>query len=186
VGVGIFALTGAFGKKVDQEKLDADAAAAIKVLIPQAASMTVDEWARVGAPGEVPHVDNMKNQPLSLILLSVNSDEMKGEAAGKEFRGLTDTLFPDVLAATIMRSKDKGYGTMIQAEFITDITCRVKGNEAMGAVSFRADKLYEGRAEYTARKTRGGDWRVEEFRMPAYKFRVTLQPDGKWKHFAIP
>jgi RNA polymerase sigma factor (sigma-70 family) len=168
------------------EKRDAEAAEAIKALIPEAASLPAKEWRKldeVFAPPPTP--DQFKNQPLSLVLFCVFSGPLKNEAARKEFRVLDDVIAAHSLRVTPLKSEDKGYGTLLQPEFITDVTAMVQGNEATGVVSFRADKVYEGRVEYTARRTKAGGWRVEEFRMPAHKFRVTLQEDGNWKYFEL-
>ena len=75
--------------------------------------------------------------------------------------------------------KHRAYVSLIHPEYITDCTCKVDGDTATGVVSFKADKVYEGKAEYTARK-KDGQWRIEEFRMPERKFTTVLGADGKW------
>jgi hypothetical protein len=88
------------------------------------------------------------------------------------------------IAATMAGPKDKDgsprpYESLIQPEYITDCTCKVDGDTATGTVSFKGGEDYEGTAGYTARK-REGQWRIEEFRLPALKITTTLGADGKW------
>ena len=102
------------------------------------------------------------------------------------FKFLTDPkpIDPAKLAGAIMGPKDKDgkfrkTATVIQPEYITDCTCKVDGATATGTVTFKADKVYEGKVEYTARK-KDGKWRIEEFRLPDGEFATTLSADGKW------
>jgi hypothetical protein len=91
---------------------------------------------------------------------------------------------PAKLAAAIsgpknMLGKYRSTATVIQPEYITDCTCKVDGNTATGTVTFKAPKVYEGKAEYTARK-KDGTWRIEEFQLPDLKITISLGADGKW------
>ena len=47
------------------------------------------------------------------------------------------------------------------------------------AKHLEAEKVYEGKVEYTARK-KDGKWRIEEVRLPDVKVTTTLGADGKW------
>ncbi|HJZ55809.1 MAG TPA: hypothetical protein VKE74_12650 [Gemmataceae bacterium] len=94
------------------------------------------------------------------------------------------TIDPAKLATALTGPKDKDgkyrkYMSVIHPEYITDCTCKVDGATATGTVAFKADKVYEGKVEYTARK-KDGKWRIEEFRLPDGEFATTLGADGKW------
>ena len=93
---------------------------------------------------------------------------------------IKDKAIPIKLVTAISKSQDKGYGTLLQPEFITECNCRLSGDKATGSVKFHAKGLYHGKAEFTARQ-RDGSWRIEEFRLPAYGLQVNLGDDGKWK-----
>jgi len=72
------------------------------------------------------------------------------------------------------------YVSIIRPEYITECTRSVQGETITGKVSFRAEGLYEGTVEYTARLSPDG-WRIEEFRLPHNSRRTVLTPDGTWK-----
>jgi RNA polymerase sigma factor (sigma-70 family) len=167
-----------------EEKVDKDAATAIRALIPQASSSSNADCQKLAAVG-APDPATLENQSLSLVLVTTDSEKVKEEAATKNFRLLMEPVRPDLLAKALSRSEAKGYCTLLQPEFITDVSCRVKGNEATGVVSFHADKLYEGRVEYTARRRKDGSWTIEEFRMDGYRLGVRLQANGNWQRFQI-
>lgn len=109
------------------------------------------------------------------------------EAAGRDFRFLDPALNLDdperppnpagvvralrKVYAGFLKSEAKGYATCIQPESITDLTCKVDGDVAKGVVRFKADQLYEGRVEYTARRGEKGWW-IEEFILPGHRLRL--------------
>jgi hypothetical protein len=64
------------------------------------------------------------------------------------------------------------------------VTCKARGKDATGVVTFRTPGICEGRIEYTARLGDKG-WVVEEFRLPNYKVRVTRKAGGVWKQSAM-
>jgi len=147
-------------------------AESLKALMPQAASSTVDEWKAIGTMDQ-PSLENIENQSLSVVMLTI--DPKKNGPI--EF----ETNDPLKLVTAISKSQDKGYGTMLQPEFITECVCsNVSESKAVGTVKFEAKGLYRGKVEFTARK-RDGAWRIEEFRLPGYAMQVRLGSDGKWK-----
>jgi RNA polymerase sigma factor (sigma-70 family) len=169
--------------------------ATIRELIPQASGSSVADWKRLATPGEAPTLDKFDNQSLTMVLLALDPPEANNDAARRDFRYMQESPAPHKLAETAARSQAKGYGTFIQPDFITGLTCRVKGDVAKGAVSFRGlyfrvrdlrdllskgEPMYEGRVEYTARRVDDG-WRIEEFRLPNYKVKVVRKADGNWK-----
>jgi hypothetical protein len=161
-----------------------------KALIPDASGVSSAELQKIAAAGSDPTKYRPSNGD-SLTWLVLNY--APGPGAPKNptsFRFLEDTANPANvagparLAGAIMGPKDKDgkfrkFGTVIQPEYITDCTCKVDGDTATGTVTFKAEKVYEGKADYTARK-KDGKWRIEEFRLPDLKITVALGADGKW------
>jgi hypothetical protein len=100
------------------------------------------------------------------------------------FKFLMAQINPATLGKAISGPKTKdgqnrSTATLIHPEYVTVCTCKVEGEAAIGTVSFKVDKLYEGKIDYTARK-KDGAWRIEEFRLPDYKVTLALGADGKW------
>ncbi len=100
------------------------------------------------------------------------------------FKFLEEPVNPVKLAGAISGPKNilgkyRSISTVIQPEYITDCTCKVDGDTATGTVTFKAEKLYEGKVDYTAKK-KGDTWRIEEFQLPDLKITIALGADGKW------
>jgi hypothetical protein len=153
---------------------DARVAERIKESIPQASSSPIADWQALSAAGGAPKVEAMDDQSLSMVLMSLPGASKHKETFESE------TIEVKKLASAIYKSEAKGYGTLLQPEFITECKCSVDKDKATGTVSFRAEGLYQGKVEFTARRT-NGDWRIEEFRLPGYELRVERGADGKWK-----
>jgi hypothetical protein len=154
-----------------------------KALIPEAAGMSADELRKLGSGGDPSKFEPPNGDSLTWLALKF----APGPDAPKDptsLRFLGDTPNPAVIGGAITGPKDKDgkprkTATLIQPEYITDCTCKVDGDTATGTVTFKADKAYEGKVEYTARK-KDGKWRIEEFRLPDLKITTTLGADGKW------
>jgi RNA polymerase sigma factor (sigma-70 family) len=174
---------------------DEKVATKIRELIPQTSSSSMADLKRLSTPGEVPTLDRFDNQSLTMVLLALEPPDADNAAARREFHYVEDTPSPLKIAETLSRSRANGYCTFLQPDFITGLTCQVKGDVAKGVVSFRGlyfrvrdlrdllnkgDPIYEGRVEYTARRI-DGNWRLEEFRLPNYKLKVVRKADGNWK-----
>jgi hypothetical protein len=154
-----------------------------KALIPEAAGMPAEEFQKLA---ENPVIDNFKSargDSLTWWMLTYQPgpDTPKNPTS---FKFLGESVNPAALANAISGPKDKNgkvraVSTLIHPEYITDCTCKVDGDTATGTVSFKAEKAYEGKVEYTARK-KDGKWRIEEFRLPEFKTTLALGADGKW------
>ncbi len=176
----------------DKER-DAAAAKAIKALVPEAASSPSKEWSRLssGKAEDLPKgIEDVENQSLSMSLMFLVPPEAKDDPARKEFHFLSETPDPARIAETISRTRALGYGTFLPPDGIGEVTCRVTGKLATGTVAFRGlyyknfysrgEPIYEGRVVYSAREVKG-EWRIEEFRLPSYKLKVTRKEDGTWR-----
>jgi hypothetical protein len=154
-------------------------AAQAKALLPEAAGVPADFLKRVAEEGTVV-TGKVPPNGHSLTWAILTHAPPREPVKDPEFKFLAENAVNvGAVMAAISKSGGKGYGSVIQPEFITDCTCTVKGDTATGVVTFKADKAYQGKVEYTAR-VKDGKWRVEEFRMPNLKIAVKLGADGKW------
>lgn len=156
-----------------------------KALIAEAAGVPAKAFEALStAPNPTPDLlAEPRGQTLTWWVMSYapDKDTPKNPVA---FKFLTDQLNPSELAKAISGpkgadGKHRATATVIHPEYITDCTCKVEGEAAIGTVSFKVDKLYEGNIDYTARK-KDGAWRIEGFRLPDYKVTLALGADGKW------
>jgi hypothetical protein len=82
------------------------------------------------------------------------------------------------ITAAMGTSKDEGYASFIQPNYITDCTCESTAERAEGVITFKHD-LFAGRIPFVAQATKDG-WIITEFRLPQYKTRVVRGKDGVW------
>jgi hypothetical protein len=153
-----------------------------KALIPEAAGLPAGVFEKVtdGDPGKF-------RPPQGDTLTWLVFTYVPGPGAPENptsFKYVGENPNPAAVARAIAGPKGKDgkartYASVIHPEYITDCTCKADGDTATGTVTFKADKAYEGKVEYTARK-KDGAWRVEEFRLPDLKITTTLGTDGKW------
>lgn len=155
-----------------------------KELIPEASGSPHDDFANLAFPA--PKGVRASNGDSLTWILWTWAPEPKDIPKDPSFRlPLSEPINPATIAAAVAGPKDKDgkyqrkYATFIHPEYITDCTCKVDGDTATGTVTFRAEKLYEGKVDYTARK-KDGSWRIEEFRLPDLKIHTVLGADGKW------
>jgi hypothetical protein len=156
-----------------------------KALIPEAAGAPSADFQKIGeAAGDAPNHRPSNGDSLTWWLLTYAPGPDAPAPTSVKFLVDGNAVNPAAVARAIMGPKDKDgkyrkYASLIHPEYITDCTCKVDGATATGTVTFKADKAYEGKVEYTARK-KDGKWRIEEFRVPDAKFTTTLGADGKW------
>jgi hypothetical protein len=142
-----------------------------KALIPRAAGEKKEVLEKLAPPRDL-DLRDFDNLPLTILVLNLHKAE--------DFRFIGDELSPpSKLAGAISQSRDQGYFSIIQPKFISNCTCLTNGDSATGTVSFKADGIYEGKTEFTARRV-GGKWRIEEFFLPTDKIGVRLGANGKW------
>jgi hypothetical protein len=156
-----------------------------KELIPAASGFPVEELQERMTATKPSNQAPSNGESLTWLILDrvASLDAPKNSTS---FRFLGDKVQPAAFATALAgpkpkdkNGKYKGYVTVIRAEHITDCTCKVNGETATGTVTFKVDKVYEGKAEYTARK-QDGKWRIEEFRLPDLKITTALSDNGKW------
>lgn len=157
-----------------------------RALIPEAASMSLADFQKLAGAAN-PTAAAFDNRSLSLVLLSLRMDEAtaKNAAAMADFHYLGEALNPVALAQAVSLSKNRGYATLIQPDFITDCTCSASEGAATGVISFRAEELYAGKIEFLARWN-NGVWQIDEFRLPGYGIKTVRGEDGKWQRSDPP
>ncbi len=157
-------------------------AATAKLLIPEAAGMPAEELKMLSMLADVSKFRPRGGDSLTWIALNYQPGK-DGPENPSSLRFLEGDPRPDKIAQAITGPKENGktrkYATLIHPEYISDCTCKSMGDSASGTVTFKADKVYEGKLEYTARK-HNGNWRIEEFRLPDLKITIVRDPNGKW------
>jgi len=164
----------------------ADDAEEIRKLVPFASSMKLADLDRLAMSPTSPKESDVEDKSLTLMFLTfpMTTDEKSRE----QFRFLTDAMpKPTDLVKELTRhvvGKGRfrvalGPVTFVQADRITDFTCKIGGERATGTVSFEVPKLYKGKADYVARRT-DGKWQIGEFMMPGRGVHIVRGEDGKW------
>lgn len=156
-------------------------------LIPRAASLSRAEYEGILEHPPV-WLREIKNQSLTAILLAVNPFDAREEnpGAGEGFRYLAPTeelVPPSLLEAAVEGGPDAEFVSLIQPEYITNCTCLSQGEFARGRVDYRAGKLYEGSADFTAQR-HDGEWQIVAFEVPEFRLITRRQPDGSWRLIA--
>jgi hypothetical protein len=166
----------------------ADAAKAIRSLIPAAAGMREAEMAtvdKIAATQTAPKPDAFGNKPLSVMVM-IYKIHPPGlyKAQAEDFCFEAPSVSAEGLFEEIRRSRDSDYYSMIQPDRITDFTCKVDGDRARGVVSFKVPHLYEGKVHYVAERAED-QWEIKEFHLPAHGWKFVRTEGGKWKWFGI-
>jgi hypothetical protein len=114
--------------------------------------------------------------------LAIDLDELAKAKPGaeKDFYWLTEGRpKPAQLGAAIWKSRNQGYASFIQPEYVTNVTIQIDNLSAHGMVSFTAPDLYEGNVQYVARQ-KNERWSVEEFHLPNIGLSLHRQANGQW------
>jgi hypothetical protein len=126
----------------------------------------------LGASGVTPNPENLEDMPLTLLVLVLHkADNFKVEG---------DPVNPAALAAAMSKSSAKGYGSVIQPEYVQSFTFVTEDDTGRGSLTYAALGIYTGKADFKLRCA-AGKWRVEEFWLPDDKIGVRRGDDGKWR-----
>jgi hypothetical protein len=126
----------------------------------------------LGASGVTPNPENLGDMPLTLLLLALHKPE--------DFKPASDPVNVSALAAAMSKSSAKGYGSVIQPEYVQSFTFVTEDDTGRGSLSYAAPGVYTGKADFKLRCV-DGKWRVEEFWLPDDKIGVRRGGDGKWR-----
>ena len=166
------------------EPNDSGAAAEIRQLIPAAAGIRLADFVVFASSGDAPKPEQFKEHPLTLGLMNCwkYDDEIQAvyRAQFEEFCFLTPgDPDPAQIGQVMAASSWLGYCSMIQPEYITDLTCRTDAQTAQGTVSFQVPGLFQGKVRYAARRIAGA-WQITEFQMPARTWKFARDQQGSW------
>jgi len=153
-------------------------------LIPKAASLSHAELQDLFDRPPV-MLDDIENQSLTALLLAIDPEiaQQQNPKSRKAFRYIGFPLIepkPAAIRDALVGDGETDYASIIRPEYITDCTCETRGDTAEGRVVFRAEGLYAGETNFTAKRT-GDEWRIVAFHVPEYLLVTKWQPDGSWK-----
>ncbi len=153
-----------------------------KDLLSEAAGIPNDQWIRFSQDARGADSTVIAGTPLTLVLLGLNPSQAAdaNPEAKTDFWYLTETFpRPSELAGTLWMSRNKGYASFLQPQYITAIEVEVDRDTARGSVRFAVPKLFAGKIQFAA-KRESGRWHVVEFELPGYGIEVYLGTTGKW------
>lgn len=154
--------------------------------IPSATAIDRKVFESIARSSESPKRDFFKNHSLTAEVMFLNRQTVRDSDG--QFRYLTEGKMPKPSQFTREMYRSIGKGrfrmvthpvTMIQAERITKIKADVDGNRATGSFEFHVPELYEGKANFTAKKI-DDEWRFKRFRMPKLEIDIRSDESGHW------
>src|SRR5262249_11250529 len=104
------------------------------------------------------------------------------EGTAKDFQW-TRPVNPAALARALAVSKDRGFASIIQEQYITECTCKSGGGQAQGRVAVKCDAYTES-IYFQAAKVKG-DWLIQEFEWPHFGVRFVRGEGRNWKQEKI-
>ncbi|MDE0736374.1 MAG: hypothetical protein OSB47_11160 [Pirellulaceae bacterium] len=156
-----------------------------RALVPQASSMSNADFKKFSGPEGNPTANGFESQSLSLVLMTL--DPAKAGAKNPEifndFQYLSGFTL-DRFAEAVTGTQAQGYATLIQPQFITHGSCQTDKDQARGFVTFHAKDLYSGKVHFLARYHEG-TWRIEQFQLPVYGIKLSLDKQENWQHAAV-
>ena len=167
----VASLAGATAAGAGEGKLSPERA---KKLLPEAASVRSKDFEALAEGKELPKANQ---SPTHFVLTFVPPKDLP-EGAAKDFQW-TRPLDPAAFARALAVSKDRGFASIIQEQYITECTCKSDGGQAQGRVAFKCD-AYTGAINFKAAKVKG-DWLIQEFEWPHLGVRFLRGAGGSWK-----
>lgn len=167
-----------------------EVAAEIKGLIPEASAMAREEMEKLATSPTAPRASDLDNKTLTFIFFTLKPKEHA--EAKEQLQFLTSDPKPADLVREVCRAGMRdgkvtvpsGPMTFIHTDRITDFTCNVEGETAKGTVSFMVPDLYQGKVDYIAKRA-DGNWRIEEFILPAYDIYIVRNAEGTWGRLSL-
>ena len=158
----------------------------LPLALSQAASIPNDQWLEF-ARSSTASTESIKGQPLSIVLLMVAPAKLADATAEQEreyYWPMGTQPRPQEIVRAVSLSSRRGYVSVLQPEYISDVSFERKGEWLWGKVAFSADDLYAGQIDFVARVTESeleSDIEIVEFAMPAFGLAVTRDSDGTWR-----
>ncbi|MBD3674739.1 MAG: hypothetical protein HUJ26_14555 [Planctomycetaceae bacterium] len=157
----------------------------IREYITQATAMRRSDFNQMARMTSSPEPDDFQDKSLTLLLFTYRfpTDEKT-----EQFQLLSE--FPPK-PSELARVINRGFGSgalfiptapvsLIQQDYITDLTCDVEGDRASGVVSFRVPKVFAGKVNYIAEKT-AARWQITELMMSDLDLHLVRGDEGLWK-----
>ena len=158
-----------------------------KKLLSEAASIPLDEFNNLAGDIKGPNTTAVRGEPLSLVLLMLNPFQAaeENEKVRRDFWYLTERLVkPSELVAAVTISRNQGYASFLQPEYITNLEAEEAGDTAVGHAGFTVPKLYSGRVEFKASRN-NGNWLITEFTLPNYGITLRIDSEGEWQRVVL-
>jgi hypothetical protein len=161
-----------------------EAIKSIRELIPEASGIPAEVFARIATSSDPPVAAFHRSQPLTFglwsfkILPQVDGLAEAMKPRKEEFAIVANR--PNALSEELERSGPLGYGTLLQADSIKDITCEISGATATGVIIFEAPEVCRGKVEYTAIYDEG-QWSIAEFRLPVRRWTFRRVEADRWE-----
>jgi hypothetical protein len=149
-------------------------------LLPEAASIRFKDLEALGQGNALPET-NQSPTYFVLTFKPPQPPEKRPKDYEKDFA--FTSINPAKLAEAITVSKDRGFASIIQPQYITECTCDSDGQQARGRVAFKCD-AFSGAIGYKAAKVKG-EWMIREFDWPHLGVRFVRGEDGNWNQEKI-
>jgi hypothetical protein len=157
------------GAAADEGKLTPDLA---RKLLPEPASVSYKDFENLSVGQEVPNA----NPSPTYFVITFAPPKHLPEGASKDLP-LT-AAEPAKLGQAMAISRNRGFASIIQQEYITECTCESDSRQARGGVVFKFD-AYTGSIHSKAAKLKGG-WVIWEFEWPHLGVRFVRDESGNW------
>ena len=157
-------------------------------LIPAATAIDRKEFEAISRSPNAPTVKSFSEHSLTAALMLHKIRPSEGKSA-EQFRYLNDGA-PRPIKIVQEMYRPVGAGnivlfvppvTMIHSERITWCEATVEGKTARGSFDFRVPDLYEGSADFVAKKMDEGGWQMIEFQMKTIGVHVKRDTEEKWR-----
>lgn len=182
--IGLFAV-GSINLEAD-EPVEIDER--FRKLIPTATAIDRNEFEAIARSPKAPTADSFAEYSLTAVLMLHRIDPVDGKPK-PQFRYLSNgSPKPSALVREMYRPAGVGKivlfvppVTMIHSERITRCEAKVKGTTARGSFDFHVPDLYEGTADFVAKKGSGDEWQITEFQMATIGVHIIRDAEGKWQ-----
>ncbi|MCA8920940.1 MAG: terpene cyclase/mutase family protein [Planctomycetes bacterium] len=154
-----------------------------RALIPEAASMPLEELERVASAPVPPTPESFAERSVTVQFLNARRGLLRPDTKGFEWLAQGTTLTPAAVVELFTRSKDAGWASFVQAEDLRSLTLVDSDpGTAQGSVAFEVADTWRGELGFKA-EHRDGAWRVVELTLPELDIFSRLGADGTWTRF---
>jgi len=172
----VILLAGVAAARADEGKLTPERA---KKLLPEAASVPFKAFEALAEGKELPKT----NQSPTYFVLTFMPKKKLPEGAAKDFDWGSKPINPAAFARALAVSRDRGFASIIQEQYITECTCQSDDRQAQGRVAFKCD-AYSGSINFKAARVKG-EWVIREFEWPHLGVRFLRGEGGNWRQEPI-